>query len=53
VLDDQDRDPGLADGTDDRHGLLDLRRVQPRHDLVEQQDARLGRQGPRELEPLA
>src|SRR5262249_39658322 len=53
VLDPDDRHAGAADVADqvDQRGALVL--GEPAGDLVEQQDARLGRERARELEPLA
>ena len=53
VLDHQDGDAAVAQAADHRHDVADLRRVQAGQHLVEQQQLRLGRQRPRQLQPLA
>ena len=51
MLDDDDGQARLRELSDQRHRLIDLRRVEPGHDLVEQQDARLRRQRARHFQP--
>ena len=53
VLDHHDGDAAIANGADDRHHVADLRRIEAGQHLVEQQQPRLGRERPREFEPLA
>ena len=52
VLDHEDRDAAAVDREDELHRLLDLGRVQARHDLVEKEELRVHREGLRELEAL-
>ncbi len=51
MLDDDDRQAGLRQFPDQRHRLIDLRGVEPGHDFIKQQDARLGRQRARHFQP--
>ena len=51
VLDDDDRQPARGELSEQRHGLIDLRRIESGHDLVEQQQLGLRRQSPRHLQP--
>ena len=52
MLDHQHRHAGVADRADQRHRADDLRGVQPAHDFVEAEHARLCGEGARDLEPL-
>ena len=52
MLDDEDRDPRRVDPSHDIHGLVDLRGVEAREGLVEQQDLRVRGEGTGHLEQL-
>jgi len=52
VLDHQERDALAPEPPDQRHGALGLRRVEPGHQLVEQQEPRRGGERARQLEAL-
>ena len=51
MLDDDDGEAAARQLADQRDSLVDLRRIEPRHHLVEQQQPRLRRQRPRHFKP--
>src|SRR5215471_20627031 len=51
VLHDDDREAALREFANQRHGLVDLGRIEPGHYLVEQENLRLRRQRARHLKP--